>query len=493
MSSGDHTFSEFYFPPGATAPIAARVNRALFASDARWSLGPYCFVIDTLVRDAPEPRRNLLQTGRAYVKSTARWWPRRRSVDRPSWRGDVIVAGECAGRAELEVIARLIDGVATTGRSVLYLSTRREETGFVRQACENSQRRGRVTVLELPDLSRAGEFWARSEAHAQFAEDLWLLEPILRGAGAWLWRDALPQVRQVALAKTVWRSMRENIDASALITLTNYRPLSAVLLAEAAESRRLSISFQHSVVTCPGSFVPIPCARYAVFGAASRGLLDRLDAEFAAAVGRQPVCRDIVSIGSLLDPIAPREAAAASGDILVIDSGEGFARNFFGIAEEFSALESAAGVLSKMCAPRRSLVVRAHPRGGAGRWRRVARRFGGRIKVSTGRPLAEDLRSAALVVGLFSTVLPVAAACGLPVFFLWKPGWFFTPDLAAFAPDHFADPDALPARAFELLKSESLYRRASRSAQAAAEQYFAGVRQCEFDRFTIDSLLAPLP
>src|SRR5690242_14469122 len=123
MVSTDDTFSKFSFPPGATAPLAERLNRALLASDSRWSLRPYCFVIDTLVRGAPEPRHSARRASDMYARWAARCPSLRRSVDHASWRGDVVIAGECAGRAELELIARLIDGIAASGRSILYLST----------------------------------------------------------------------------------------------------------------------------------------------------------------------------------------------------------------------------------------------------------------------------------------------------------------------------------------------------------------------------------
>lgn len=491
MASSDDTSAEFFFPPGATAPLAERVNRAIIGSDARQALRPYCFVLDTFVRAAPQPGRDLGEPSGAYARLAARRQSRRREGGPSSWRGDVVIVGECAGRAELEFTARLIDGVARTGRSILYLSISGEETRFLHDRRKNSGPRARVAILELPALSHAREFWLRPEAYAQYAEDRRLLDPVLRVAGAWLRCDALPALCRAALAKTVWRAIRENIDARALIACTNYRPLSAVLLAEAEETDRLSVCFQHSVVTCPGSFVPIPAKRFGAFGAASRALLDRLDAEFAGAAGRARLCREIVPLGSLVDPIAPIENAS-TGDLLVIDSGEGFAPRFLGTEEEYSALESTVRVLAEGIPRGRSVVVRAHPRGGAGRWRSLERRSGGRIKISTGRALAEDLGSAALAVGLFSTVLPAAAASGLPVFFLWQPGWFWTPDLAPFAPDHRADPDSLPARVFELLGSESLYARARLSARAAAEHYFAGLRRCEFDPPIVESLLAPL-
>jgi len=415
------------------------VNRELLRSPDRARLRPYAFVVDTFVRPDPPSARQAVRPGRrlGWLPGSARPRPIR-------WSGDVLVVGEASGASELDFVERLVRGLAAAGRSVLYLATGPAEAARLRGL-------PRVTVHEVtPGSPRvSGEDW---EA----------LAPVLRCAGASLGRDAERVMGEVAAAREVWRSLSSSLDARTLIARSNYRPLSAVALAEAACP---TVCFQHSVVTAPASFVPIPSRRFVTFGETSRALLERLDREMAASVGAPRICQDLVASGSLTDPVLS-SAGSPSGPVLIIDSGEGFAPRFLGVAEAYASLEATARRLAAAGVP---VMVRAHPRGGARRWKG--------LPVSTGRALADDLRGASAVIGLFSTVLPVAAASGLPTLFLWKPGWFATPDLAPFAPHRVAPEDVV----------ERLRER--RPARAVASAYVAGLRRCEFTPEDLEVLL----
>jgi small multidrug resistance pump len=54
-----------------------------------------------------------------------------------------------------------------------------------------AEKDAQVTIHDLPDISRPAQFWARPHAYAQLVQDWHALTPVLRGAGAWVWRDAL--------------------------------------------------------------------------------------------------------------------------------------------------------------------------------------------------------------------------------------------------------------------------------------------------------------
>jgi hypothetical protein len=389
-------------------------------------------------------------------------------------------------------MTRLLSGLVRSGRSVLYLSTSRSESRYLRERARELDWLPKVTIHNLPNISRPAQFWLRPYAYGQLVQDWGALTPVMRAAEAWMWRDAFRPLQQVALAKTVWQALRPRINCRAFMTRTDYHPLSAVILADQAATDRLTVCFQHSIVTCPASFIPLAAKRFVAFGATSRTLLSALDVQFAATTRRARVCQDIMVAGSLVDVILPRTPRAAAGSILVIDSGDGFAPRFFGVGEQFAALAAAVCTLAQQESGDHRVVVRAHPRGGAGRWRSLVKTLRGNVKISTGRPLADDLAAASLVVGLFSTVLPVAAASGLPILILWKPGWFFTPDLAPFVPNHFVTPEALPGHIRELSSDGMRYKQAQQSALAAAAQYFAGLRRCEFEPEMIEALLAPV-
>jgi len=96
------------------------------------------------------------------------------------------------------------------------------------------------------------------------------------------------------------------------------------------------------------------------------------------------------------------------------------------------------------------------------------------------------------VIGLFSTLLPVAAASGIPTLFTWSPGWFSTPDLAPFRAS-FVAPEACAAIVDDLLADRDAYATARNAAVEAGSSYFAGRRSCAFEPETVERLLAPLP
>lgn len=455
-------------------------------------LRPYCFVLDTFVRGTAPPPKETMRVSRTCAAVATRWPGGRCDSPGRQWTGDVVVIGECSGSADLAFMARLLDGLAQSGRTILYLSTSRHESRYLRGQANELDWRSRVTIRSLPVISCLVQFWTHPHAYGQLVQDWDALTPVLQTARAWVWRDALRLLQQVALAKTIWQTLRSHIICRTFITRTIYHPFSAVVLADQEATDCLTVSFQHSIVTCPASFIPLSSKRFVSFGITSRALLNTLDERFAAPTRRPRVCQDIMAAGALVDTILPRMPRAAGGPILIIDSGDGFAPRFFGAGEQFAVLEAVVRTLAQQAVGGHRVVVRAHPRGGAGRWRRLARTLPGNVEISTGRPLADDLVVASLVIGLFSTVLPVAAASGLPILILWKPGWFFTPDLAQFVPNHFVTPEALPERLRELSTDGVRYEQACQSALAAAAQYFSGLRRCEFEPELIEALLAPL-
>jgi hypothetical protein len=81
---------------------------------------------------------------------------------------------------------------------------------------------------------------------------------------------------------------------------------------------------------------------------------------------------------------------------------------------------------------------------------------------------------------LFSGALTVAAACGVPTVFLWKAGWFYTPDLACFEECFVSSEEALH-RVWELMTSSTAYAQWQRFAIAGAEGYYFRRQQADLD------------
>jgi hypothetical protein len=86
--------------------------------------------------------------------------------------------------------------------------------------------------------------------------------------------------------------------------------------------------------------------------------------------------------------------------------------------------------------------------------------------------LQDDLRRSSAVVGIFSGVLTVASACGLPTIFLETEQGFTTGDLAGFSGQTFL-PDAAFREIGRILTDRRAYVKARMEALGNAQEYYA--------------------
>jgi hypothetical protein len=483
--------ADFVFPAGATAPLANHLDRAI-AVDASWpDLLPYAAALDSYV-DTPAastPALNLAPPRRPAVLPVERWLATFRY---PRWSGDVVVVGECGRDAEIELMARLIDALLRSGRTVLYLSVYGREHAALRRRHHEAGWSHGCTLARLATGGIHRQFALHVNAPQQLWRDWTRLQPLFAATRARWHASALAAIRQVALAKTMWRILTPRLRFRVALTRTNYRPLSAAVLAACRTTAQLSISLQHSIITCPASFTPLVPKRYLCFGEISRAVLAGLEAQSALPAG---VARcELLAAGAFTDPLPDTLAERAPATIVIADQTSAWATRYFG--GERAAREALRDIVPALAASPaiRRIVVRLHPSGDSQAvWEPIAARWPGRVEVRGGdRPLAADLAGAAAVIGLFSTVLPTAAAAAVPTFFLWQPGWYSTPDLAPFVASQFVDPASLPTRLEALLRDPSVFAAEQAAARAAAARYYRGGGICDFSPAFLDAMLAPL-
>jgi hypothetical protein len=475
--------AEFCFPADATAPVAARFAQVVAA--AAPALLPYAAGLDTCVEDAAAPSTESLQLRpprRRFALPWHRWPPTARL---PRWTGDVVVVGECARAAELELMARLVEALLRADRRVLYLSlTSREHAAMQR----SRRAAGWSSRFTLARLSRGGprrQFRWHRNARLQLWRDWRALQPLLAASRAVVPAGARATLQEIALARVQWAMLGTRLHFHSAVTRTKFRPLSAALLADCLTNQRLSISLQHSIITCPGSFTPLLAKRYLCFGEPSRALLHALSAPHARG--------DLLAAGGFLDPLPTAPAQRAPGTVVVVDQTSDWSRRYFGGGRAaHAALCDVVPHLTRLPAVQR-VIVRLHPAGNSQAvWQAVAAAQPQRVELRGGdRALADDLQGAAAVVGLFSTVLPTAAAAGIPTFFVWQPGWFSTPDLAPFAAQ-FVTPAALPGRIEHLLSDAAVFASECADARAAGAAYFHDGRMCDFSPALVEAMLAPI-
>ncbi|MDX2170140.1 MAG: hypothetical protein SF182_23920 [Deltaproteobacteria bacterium] len=482
----------FCFPPGAMAPAATRVSAALYAAPAAAGLLPYTTALDALIRDYPPPAH---QRWRPRGLGVTRAWPMRRlaaTFRYPRWAGDVLVVGECRRAAEVAMMARLVEAIVRSGRTVLYVSGNRGEHAAMRARHRAAGWSAACALACVPTAEYdRRQYWLHRDAPWQARRDWRQLEPLLAAQGAYLHRDADWALRETATGKVQWRLLAPRLRFDAAVVRATSPPLSAAILADCFASGRLSVSLQHSVVTCPSSFAPLLARRYLCYGTHSRALLAELDAQLAAASQRPPTGCEIIPCGPFHDPVPGVRPSRESASLVIIDQTSAWAPRYYGGAAQFDALQQIVPRLAASSAVRR-VVVRLHPSGGQPRaWDEVAARHPDRVVLSRDRLLEADLQGASAVVGLFSTVLPAATAAAIPTFFLWQPGWYHTPDLQPFAATQFASPDDVVPRVEALLCDETRFASECASSRAAAAAYYAGGGVGDFDA-EMAQILRPL-
>jgi hypothetical protein len=150
--------------------------------------------------------------------------------------------------------------------------------------------------------------------------------------------------------------------------------------------------------------------------------------------------------------------------------------NFYGVDAQGSALLRLADRLLTADLPLSRVVIRPHPF-----WndldfeegKRLAREHPNRCEISHPTwSLEDDLRRSSAVVGIFSGVLTVASASGLPTIFLQTEGGYTTGDLECFSPAQTLLPDAAFCRLSEILVDRDEYAAAREEALRNASSYY---------------------
>jgi hypothetical protein len=178
--------------------------------------------------------------------------------------------------------------------------------------------------------------------------------------------------------------------------------------------------------------------------------------------------------------------------LLVIDQGISWATRFyygrFNVQKTFvSKLIECLKDLQTLG----SLIVRLHPDSDTKDvWAGAAKEFPDKVEIEKmDASMLDSLRKASVAIGLFSGALTVAAACGVPSFFMWHPGWFYTSDLSCFKQNCFVQPDRFIPLLKTLLTDASEYLKYRDLSIAAAAKYYHRGTSCAFDKEFMDKLL----
>ncbi|MCS6831402.1 MAG: hypothetical protein NZ749_12275 [bacterium] len=371
------------------------------------------------------PYRYYLQTTSSFAH---RWW-RENKPDIPRQRFDWLIWGGCERATERKMMVRLTEALLQGGATVGYLVRfGTEEHGQIAPLQEKYGKQ--LTLIDLyagiHDQQRRLSACAAPRAWQHFRQINDLLGGDLRISPA-----TFSFFLGGMAKRLLWERVSPYLEYDNLLVRNHFGSIDSVIALEGLLGGKHVVTLQHGVISSMG-FFPILADTVVTFGRASAEFMQRMDAQFGQQTGTLPFARKFIPAGSLFDEIEDVGDTFHHRSLLVIDQDNPAARRFYGLDDALAGLHAVV----EQCAREIegiTIIYRLHP--SARRipdWVQALQQKYGNVLVSQGVSLLDDLKRSTAAIGLFSGALTIAAACGVPTFFLWDEGWFYTSDLECY-------------------------------------------------------------
>jgi hypothetical protein len=475
----------FHSPEGFIAKLAA-MQVHLYRRDV--SLQDYFHALDREVLDVPRGA----SAPRSPISPIAAWSVR--AADRASHafrprkvKTDVLFCPTpyFGRKTENRLLARTLLGLAQTGAEVLcllsqYVPFRNELESELAAAHVSKQ----VTFLD-PGVpinrveARTRSMAARLRGRAAFEKTVQILEP--HGLSP-TW-NALADFEKTALYVEAWERLASSIEFGAVVTRCHWYDLCSCVCRTGAQRGKPVIAFQQGVITHTLD-VPITASKFVTFGAPSASVFAEANRRFFDAV-RMPEPRvQYFNAGSLFDTVVPLPNQYSLHTLLIVDL-HSISKDPFGTEGQTRALLQLTERLLAARLPIRRVVIRPHPH--ASNWDleaclKLVR--DNRDVCELSHPawsLEDDLRRSSVALGIWSGVLTVASACGLPTIFLQTEEGVRTRDLACFAPAQTLLPDEAFLEISKLFTGPQDYAEAQQAALRNASEYYTNGANAALD------------
>lgn len=392
---------------------------------------------------------------------------------------DVIVCpNQHFGReTETRFFIRTVLGVAETGAKTLCLLPNSAPCrSALHEQLKSAGRAGQVEFLDPTDSSNQVEARLRKKVsmtrgRSAFAEVVRILEPF----GLSPRRDVIVNFERRAQAIDAWERLAAQIDFDAAIVRCHWFAVSSSICRTALQRKKPVMTFQQGVI-CDTLDVPITATKFVTFGQPSAIFLARANRTFYEAVKKPEIPVEYLNGGCLIDSIIELPDQYDRQSLLMVDVPTP-QRDFYGVERQSAALLKLAERLLTADLPLRRIVIRPHPF-----WsdldfedcRRLIREHPLRCELShPAWSLEDDLGRSSIVVGIFSGVLTVASASGLPSYFLQSEQGFSTGDLECFSPGQTLLPDDTFSEIARILKDRKAYATARALALRNGREYYA--------------------
>ena len=402
-------------------------------------------------------------------------------------------------KTESRFLIRSLLGLAQTDATIICLLP--EGVPFRNQLdaeLANVGRTGQITFIDpFAPLNRldARLRWMASKTRAKDAlkRTVEILEPYQLHPGF----EVQDNFRYIANSVEAWERLAPWVEFDYVVARCHWHALCSPVCRTAQQRGKPVITFQQGVISHTLD-VPVTASTYVAFGHTSASFLDRMNHEFfKVAKATEPPVR-YVSGGSLYDTITVLPDQFDNQSLLIVDvpqpEGQG---DFYGVEDQCNALLALADRLLTANVPLRRLLIRPHPYWGnlnLEACQRLVQKHSSRCELShPSWPLDYDLSRSSVVAGIFSGVLTVSSASGLPSIFLQTKHGYTTGDLACFSPGQTLLPEAAFDEIQRILSDRRAYAEARRLAMKNAREYYANGTNLDVTGVFFEGLLRPQP
>ena len=328
---------------------------------------------------------------------------------------------------------------------------------------------------------------ARTLGKAAFEKVVSILEPFGLGPTG----EVRGGFEHMAYFVDAWERLAPHVEFDTAVARCHWQPLCSPVCRTARERGKTVITFQQGVIGHTLD-APVTASKFVAFGQSSASFLTQVNRLFFQTCGLPHPTIDFVEGGSLYDNVTVLSDQFERQTLLMVD--EPIAQgDFYGVGSQTQALLETAEKLLRADVPLRRLIIRPHPF-----WsdldfeacRRLIRTDPMHCELShPAWSLEEDLRRSSIAIGIFSGVLTVTSACGIPSFFIRTDRGYATGDLACFSPFQTLLPDATFHEIARLLKDREEYARARAVALKNARAYYREGENAVLDgKFFMDLL-----
>jgi hypothetical protein len=445
---------------------------------------------------AEVPRRAL--PGRAFNLAASRAYRVARAIAPRRYSVDVLYCPTpyFSRRTENNLLVRTLMGLARTNATILCLLCGDAQCrAEIESKLEAEGRSGQVTLL---DPTAAFHFMSRwlfdrvvwDRCNSAFAEVREVLQPF----GWHPPEEAISGFEQIAKFAEAWRSLEDFIEFNAVVARCHWYGLCSPACRTARQRGKPVITFQQGVIGHTLD-VPVSASKYIAFGRSSAGFLARMNRSFFQAVGRAEPAVEFVPGGSLFDTILNLPNQFSKHTVLIIDEPIG-QEDFYGIKSQREAIFCLAEKLLRSSTPPQ-LIIRPHPYWntlGLDAWKDLVRKYPDFCEIShTAWTLEDDLNRSSVALGISSGALTVAAASGLPAFFMAAESGYATDDLACFRPGQTYLPDEAFREISRVLTDARAFAEARAIALRNAREYYADGTNLELSAAFFERMLDAKP